>query len=415
MDANVSTGRIKTPGKYSTNALELLSAILFLSALTLGEFPGLCVALRSNPVFSRTNGRAKSFCHRKRAFSTQSASLTHTSLLSSSRSESHVSRQEDPDAVFPNDRPLLAIITETDACDSEDKMQRTYTVIEKATSTGKVDLVSVRLSLPPRYDENGVENSSYLRVMERACRLTKELVGLSSKQMEQAQRQNNEIRGDNNTAIQSPSSFKVVCSSDLVSVAVDARANGIHVKEHHLENLADILARFDYPIVIGTSTHSVESALKSYFHNGSFENDEDHESKNPPSSTRRRPDYYFVGTCYLTASHPEKTSECQLEGPALPGRVKRAICETLKSKQLSSSTKESSQDSSSMESLQLESPPIMAIGGIDETNCHEPVALGADGVAVIRAVLQADHPMERVEGIQRNMMETYTQLLQQNQ
>jgi len=42
-------------------------------------------------------------------------------------------------------------------------------------------------------------------------------------------------------------------------------------------------------------------------------------------------------------------------------------------------------------------PIIFAIGGINEQNCHEPVVTyGADGVAVIRTVMQASDPGEVV-------------------
>lgn len=318
---------------------------------------------------------------------------------------------------------MLAIITETDACDTEEKMKHTYATVKKAASTDKVDLVSVRLSLPPRYEENGEESDSYRQIMERACRLTKDLVELSRKQKQEHQLQSQDDQEkdkDGNTdmcqQLHSSCSFKVVCSSDLVSVAVNARANGIHVKEHHLDQLPDIIRRFEYPIVIGTSTHSVESALRSYFGNDDV-NDIVVEDEGTPTAkiARPKPHYYFVGTCYLTASHPEKTLQSQLEGPELPGRVKRALLENLESKQqqatISSKTtteEENCKDVSPMAALPLKLPRIMAIGGIDETNCHEPVALGADGVAVIRAVLQADHPIERVEEMQSSMMRTYT-------
>ncbi|CAN5612228.1 thiamine phosphate synthase [soil metagenome] len=38
--------------------------------------------------------------------------------------------------------------------------------------------------------------------------------------------------------------------------------------------------------------------------------------------------------------------------------------------------------------------PIVAIGGLDECNCSEAVAAGADGIAVIRAVMMAVDPTE---------------------
>jgi len=194
-----------------------------------------------------------------------------------------------------------------------------------------------------------------------------------------------------------------------VSVAVKARANGVHVKEHHLHKLPDIVSRFDYPIVIGTSTHSVESALRSYFHNDdsdlSNQDDNENDGSPRPSATRPKPHYYFVGTCYLTASHPEKTSQSQLEGPGLPGRVKEALLAAFESKGRGAITATDCSHENALQktALPLHFPRIMAIGGIDETNCHEPVELGADGVAVIRAVLQADCPVARVEEMQRNM------------
>lgn len=267
-------------------------------------------------------------------------------------------------------------------------MKRTLEAIRQATSTGKVDLVSVRLSLPPRNtgdDEDDNESSPsdddyHREVLERARVLTEQLVTLSSEQQET----------DDSSSSSDSSSFKVVCSSDLVSVAVRARAHGVHVKEHHLDRLPGIVAQFDYPVVVGTSTHSVESALGSYF-GGGGDND----------SATIQPHYYFVGTCYLTASHPEKTRQDQLEGPELPGTVQRALSEQLKSKSRPNATEPNEEDGSKPPSRVP--PRILAIGGIDETNCYDPVAMGADGVAVIRAVLQADRPFEKVEEMQGSM------------
>lgn len=215
-------------------------------------------------------------------------------------------------------------------------MERTYQAIRKAVSTDQVSLISVRVN-------NGVSSEGQQDgFVHRACTLTERLVELS---------------GDG-------ANFKVVCSSDLVGVAVQARAHGVHVKERDLDRIPDIRDAFDYPVLIGTSTHSVQTAVASH--------------------ARYRPHYYFVGTCFLTSSHPEKTSVDQLEGPGLPGRVRRAL---------------------DGESLQAETPRIFAIGGIDETNCDQPIQKGADGVAVIRAVLQANDPAGTVNRLQSRMKE----------
>ena len=55
---------------------------------------------------------------------------------------------EQPNFAFPNHRPILAIITEQDACHTDENMERTFNAIRQAVSTNQVDLVSVRLSLP---------------------------------------------------------------------------------------------------------------------------------------------------------------------------------------------------------------------------------------------------------------------------
>ena len=408
--AELTTSSIR---KRRTKTTQLVPAIYLFLAAAVGIVPQCSSALRSPDIFSLLSPR--------------NTELTKpsTALPSSLSLLNNAPNQDDDRALpsaslFPTHRPLLAIITETDACDTEEKMKYTYATVKKAVSTDKVDLVNVRLSLPPRYDETGDDNDSYRQIMERAYRLTKDLVELSrkKKQEHQLQSQDDEDKEDGNTdmsqQLHSSCSFKVVCSSDLVSVAVDARANGVHVKEHHLDQLPDIIRRFEYPIVIGTSTHSVESALRSYFGNDNV-NDIIVEDEGTPTAkiARPKPHYYFVGTCYLTASHPEKTLQSQLEGPELPGRVKRALLESKKQQATISTTtttteEDKCKDASPMAALPLKLPQIMAIGGIDETNCHEPVALGADGVAVIRAVLQADHPIERVEEMQSSMMRTYT-------
>jgi thiamine monophosphate synthase len=94
-----------------------------------------------------------------------------------------------------------------------------------------------------------------------------------------------------------------------------------------------------------------------------------------------RPDYIFVGTCYSTMSHPEKTTG-MLEGPKLPGQVCRTL-QKLAGKKI---------------------PKVLAIGGLDASNCHIPVEYGADGIATIRAVMGAEDPVDSVRSIRANMM-----------
>jgi len=118
-------------------------------------------------------------------------------------------------------------------------------------------------------------------------------------------------------------------------------------------------------VIIGTSAHSVDTALSTW--------------------KKYKPDYFFVGTCYLTKSHPEKNAS-DLEGPTLPGIVRRRLHDERKV-----------EDSHNV-------PHVFAIGGIDDENCHEPVVkYGADGVAVIRAVMQSSEPRQTVLEMKEQM------------
>ena len=359
---------------------------------------------RPNNMASDTGGYRSSVPIPNRIDTALSSSLSQQQQQQQQHDDNDDNNEDDeqPNFSFPNHRPILAIITEQDACQTDENMERTFNAIRQAVSTNQVDLVSVRLSLPsaPLVAVVGNEQSKMnededelLLFNQRACTLTEKLVQLSEQQQQQYyQNIEDQEKQDNNTTSNSSSSsssstsstttspsFRVVCSSNLVSVAVRGRAHGVHVKEHHLDQIPSIIDQFDYPIIIGTSAHSIKSALESYS-----------VDKGKTTMGAIRPHYYFVGTCYKTASHPEKTNPDQLEGPELPGRIKHAL---------------SSSSSSSSSSL-LQLPRILAIGGIDETNCHEPVAFGADGVAVIRAVLQADHPANIVEQMQSNMRMT---------
>jgi thiamine monophosphate synthase len=275
-------------------------------------------------------------------------------------------------------RNLLAIVTEPNSCESNDLTEKTWFAIQQAVSTNEVDIVCIRLRPISTTNGDGDMDRDDL-VYERACTLTKRLVQLSSTSQAAATTNNDEA------------SFLVLCSSDLVSVAVKARAHGVHVKEHHstVERITNIWNQFEYPIIIGTSTHSEESAIRSYnMFTKYYENDD----------TRHdiRPNYYFVGTCYKTESHPDKID---LEGPELPGKIRRLLLEENQQQQ------QPNDKEYNVTNMTSSPPVVFAIGGIDDTNCNEPITLGADGVAVIRSVLQADDPARMVGTIHLNMKE----------
>ena len=241
--------------------------------------------------------------------------------------------------------PYLAIITERDACNTHEHVEATFEAISKAVETGKVDVVSIRLSRP-------TNDKELFDVHNRALDLTKRLVQLA---------ENTESEPPTGTP-----NFWVVCSSDWVDLALEANAHGVHVKEAHISKIPNIRqAAIRSNFVIGTSTHSVSSAIDSY--------------------RVHRPDYYFAGTCFRTPSHPEKTEE-ELEGPTFPGEVRQALQHEI--------TKSGREDTC---------PVVFGIGGLDETNCDIPVSHGVDGVAVIRAVLQSPNPAETTAAIYSNM------------
>lgn len=222
-----------------------------------------------------------------------------------------------------SEAPHIGLVTERSTCNDEGKMRDTVAAIKSAARGNQLDLVSVRVSRPEDI-ELGI-------FQDRVVRLSKELVSLSRTH-----------------------GFIVVVSSEWAEAAAISGAHGVHVKESHRPRIPEIREMFASTPVIGTSAHSVESALEAWdlYH----------------------PDYYFVGTCYETLSHPEKLPE-DLEGPALPGQVVLALGRREES---------------------ANRPPVLAIGGIDDTNCHEPVNYGADGIATIRAVLCCADPGEMV-------------------
>jgi thiamine-phosphate pyrophosphorylase len=264
--------------------------------------------------------------------------------------------------------PLLAVITEPDACANDERVSQTLEVLEKAlaanvpagnnnnTTTSTIDLISVRVT----------RDSCPTRVVS----LIRALVAL----VEQKSR--------------SPTT-RVVVTSDWIDAAIEAGAHGIHVKESHQSKIPEIRHQFAVvasssssqkilpQLLIGTSAHSLESATKAV--------------------VQYQPDYLFVGTCYPTESHPEKQSKADLEGPELPGQVARAI-----SILIGTTTKQCG-------------PPVFAIGGIHAKNCAEPVALGASGVATIRAVLQAKDPAKVVQDMVHAMTQQQQQQQQQRQ
>ena len=257
--------------------------------------------------------------------------------------------------------PYIALLTEPDACSSLTKVENTIQAIDNATKDGNVNLVVVRVN---DNDTQGSEAS----VLKWA--LLKRLADMKKTRQ-----------------------FLLVVNDDvdivLKALSENIPVDGVHVKEYKSHLIPSIWSKLEHVsicsfnttsnhqnesnIIIGTSCHSIESGRKSY------------------ELSPRGPDYLFVGTCYLTQSHPEKDSTDQLEGPTLPGKVKEDLYH------LYNNANDNDGDNDDTQTT-LPPPIIFAIGGIDQHNCHEPViSYGADGVATIRTVMQASNPSEVVQ------------------
>ncbi|GFH44154.1 hypothetical protein CTEN210_00628 [Chaetoceros tenuissimus] len=251
----------------------------------------------------------------------------------------------------------LCIITETNACDSDETVQQTIDTLKAALGTHNeqgIDLISIRVSIPYASTDS----------KERLIKLATSLMNM--KKELQSHPQYND--------------YKIVMNDiQYLDCAMKANVDGIHVKEKDVGEIPKV--RFTLqnyrknispqePIVVGTSAHSVSSAIS--------------------TCEKYSLDYMFVGTCYMTQSHPEKSQD-DLEGPSLPGLVKKEVACMVKSKE---------EEYSSSVSV----PIIFAIGGIEKDNCQEPVLFGADGVAAIRSVMQSSDPNQSVQDLKSAMM-----------
>eukprot|EP00550_Attheya_septentrionalis_P009939 CAMPEP_0198297554 /NCGR_PEP_ID=MMETSP1449-20131203/37192_1 /TAXON_ID=420275 /ORGANISM="Attheya septentrionalis, Strain CCMP2084" /LENGTH=302 /DNA_ID=CAMNT_0043998513 /DNA_START=84 /DNA_END=992 /DNA_ORIENTATION=- len=173
-------------------------------------------------------------------------------------------------SIFRNQTfPLLAIVTEPNACQSLQRMDETLTALSSALSTNKVNLICIRV--------------------DDAQSHTKELTQLTQRVMRLVERHHD----------QNPTAVVV---NGNVEAAMEGGAHGVHVKEHRVALDIDNI-RLQWPnAVIGTSVHDLQTGVE--------------------TCTQYNPDYVFCGTCFPTQTHPGKTD---LEGPALPGQLASAL------------------------------------------------------------------------------------------
>ena len=123
--------------------------------------------------------------------------------------------------------------------------------------------------------------------------------------------------------------------NDRIDIALAISADGVHLPASSLPVYVAKKLGADR-LLVGRSVHSVEEAKE---------------------AEEQEADYIILGTIYKTASHPGRK-------PAGRGLVRKARA-----------------------AVEI---PIYAIGGINASNAAEVMAAGANGVAVIRAILAAE-------------------------
>jgi thiamine monophosphate synthase len=303
-------------------------------------------------------------CHQLLSDTRRLRRLCSTHEVSNNKSVGHFSARTispEPSMFGISPPPCIAIVTEPDACDSEERWNNTMHALQAALSTRLVQLVSVRLSRNCSNDDSLGEDqfqSRYLRMVQQ-------------------------LRAWSSDAATSkrPLFYVVVSSGPYMELGLRApgRAHGVHFKEAHRSQIPSIREWYrhqypdDAPLVIGTSVHSIPSAIEAY--------------------QMYQPDYLFVGTCFATASHPDKVI---LEGPALPSQVCDALDRIMAASDANVATGTG---------IAPRQPAVLAIGGIDASNCAEIMTMpvGPEGVSVIRSVLRAPDPSHAVQSIYQEM------------
>ena len=143
--------------------------------------------------------------------------------------------------------------------------------------------------------------------------------------------------------------------NERVDVALAAGADGVHLPERSLPGRA-VREMAGEGCIVGRSVHSVEAAVH---------------------AEEQSADFVEVGAVYETASKPGVT-------PAGVELV-RAVAQVVR-------------------------VPIVAVGGVTAENIAEVVEAGADGVAVIGAVMDADDPKWAAGRLRRALDDAYDAL-----
>ena len=136
--------------------------------------------------------------------------------------------------------------------------------------------------------------------------------------------------------------IKALCASyhvpffinDNVDIAIKCGADGVHVGQEDMK-ASDVRAKVGDQMMIGVSAHSVEEAVE---------------------AVKNGADCLGVGAMFATST--------KADANVLPKETLRAICEAVE-------------------------VPVVAIGGIGESNILELAGTGADGVALVSAIFGA--------------------------
>ena len=122
--------------------------------------------------------------------------------------------------------------------------------------------------------------------------------------------------------------------NDNVDVAIKCQADGVHVGQEDMK-ASDVRSKVGDQMIIGVSAHSVEEAVE---------------------AVKNGADCLGVGAMFTTLT--------KADASVLPKETLRAICEAV-------------------------DVPVVAIGGIGESNILELAGTGADGVALVSAIFGA--------------------------
>jgi thiamine-phosphate pyrophosphorylase len=144
----------------------------------------------------------------------------------------------------------------------------------------------------------------------------------------------------------------LVLVNDRADVAAASGADGVHLPERCLPVHA-VRGLIGSGCILGRSVHSVEAASK---------------------AVREGADYVQVGPVFSTDSHPGQ--------PPAGLELIRAVVEAV-------------------------DVPVVAVGGIGPENVRQVIDAGADGVAVIRAVLAATDPAAAANRLACTLHEAY--------